>query len=264
MNRKTTTWIFFIFFSILIHLFFFMLFKEKKIIDKKLTYEDVVDMFFKQLVIIDDISDEEYNKQAKYLSQSNKLVLEEKKASLWGEPKNVASSISRDLFNSESLGFLKELAKKDLENNNVSSTYDYLPDVKSGSETILNTAEFIYYSFYRRVELAIVPLWNSYIKTYLDSYADLKSALNAIEYISDVEIVLDSNGNFETMRILKSSGISSFDLAPGDAFMQASPFINPPEGIVGQDGLIRMNWRFVISFNKSYRFGIKYLDPFRY
>jgi len=261
--KTNTKWVFLISISILMHLFFFILIREKKFIDKKVKFEDQLDVFIKQLVIIDEDSDEAYNDQAKYLSKSNKKVLEEKKAKEWGEPKNIKPSISRNIFNQDSNAYLKELAEESLKKNKVSSTYDFLPDVKTGSETVLNTAEFIYYSFYRRIELAIVPLWNSEIKNYLASYSDLKSALNAIEYITDVEIILDEKGNFETMRILKSSGVSGFDLAPGTAFMQASPFFNPPEGIVSQDGYIRMNWRFVISFNKSYRFGVKYLDPFR-
>lgn len=260
--KSNSKWVLLISISLLIHLLFFFLFKEQHVIDKKVKFDDVIDMFFKQLVIIDEDTDEEFNKEAKYLSKSNRKVLDEQKAREWGEPKNIKSSISRNIFNKESLEYLEKLADKNLEKNKVSSTYDFLPDIKSGSETILNTAEFIYYSFYRRIELAIVPLWNSEIKSYLDSYSDLKSTLNAIEYITDVQIILDNIGNFETMKILKSSGVSGFDLAPGTAFMQAAPFINPPEGIVDTDGLIKMNWRFVISFHKSYRFGIKYLDPY--
>lgn len=258
---------------------------------------DISRMNEPQIVNVDYDSKEAFNKTAKYLSKANRRVEEETKASAWGSPKNVRpiSLISKSLqdYKKEAIeSYLKKKAKisadekgmEKIENrekertrqnrkfspvqpqgsvSQESTTFDYLPNVKAGHDTILNTAEFVYYSFYRRVEESIVPVWNTRINEFLTEAA---SSTNRVvikkgEYITDVEAVLDRLGEIRTVKIIRSSGIQGIDNAPGLAFMDASPFVNPPQGMIGPDGLVRMKWRFVVSLVDQFNFGVKQLDP---
>lgn len=265
MKTTKTKWYLAVLVSLLIHFLLLFVSSDKLSIQRKTNYiKDTIDLFVenKQLVIIDDETDESLNKESKFFSKANRKVKNETRASVWGAPKNSKSSINRELFTKEKEAVFSKFIEEKKEG--VSSTYDYLPDIKTGSDTILNTAEFLYYSFYKRVEEAIVPIWNSEITDYLKNYEGVRSSLNAVEYITDVQVTLDEDGYFERMNIIKSSGVAGFDNAPGKAFNEASPFENPPKEMLSDDKKIKMIWRFVITMQKSYKFGIKYLNPFDY
>jgi hypothetical protein len=141
-----------------------------------------------------------------------------------------------------------------------STNYDYLPGVASGDYTILNTAEFIYFSFYKRVEDAVVYLWNRYVTEFIRTRPDVRDNLGKKDYITEVEAVLDSDGNFVSMSVVRTSGVAGLDEAPGKAFMEASPFEHPPTGMIADDGMVRMKWRFIVSIVESLNFKVQEMD----
>ncbi|MCX6111935.1 MAG: hypothetical protein NTY22_01440 [Proteobacteria bacterium] len=228
----------------------------------------------RQIVSIDNqAGDKEANPNARFLSGVNKKVNNETRARLWGRPFNkkmqiVQGILKEDLDNVIGSYMHKRNNKPRNENDSDknysetkdSSTYDYLPDVKEGEITSLNTAEFVYYSFYSRVEDSIVSLWNRYVNDYIMSHPDVRANLGKRDYITEVEAVLDEKGNFMRMNIIRSSGVTGIDLAPGKAFSEASPFENPPKGMIDPDNTIKMKWRFIVSIVEQVRGSMQQMD----
>ena len=276
----------FLFLSAIIH--FIILFF---ILDNKISYKQLLGLNeeekpvevtiinghdYKQIVGLDDNyeGDKEENKDARYLGKVNRRVDKESQARLWGSPKNrmpkVQYIVEQDLEKSigEYMNKKKnhtprmQRSKNDKGDDYGESTnYDYLPGVSSGDYTILNTAEFVYYSFYKRVEDAVVYLWNRYVTEFIRTRPDVRDNLGKKDYITEVETVLDSEGNFVSMSVVRSSGVAGIDEAPGKAFMDASPFSHPPNGMIGDDGLVRMKWRFIVSIVENLNFRIQEIDP---
>ena len=230
---------------------------------------------YRQIIGLDDNyeGDKEENRDARYLGKVNRRVDRESQARLWGRPKNrmpkVQYIVEQDLQKSigEYLNKKKNNPANKHRNKNEngdeygdSTNYDYLPGVASGDYTILNTAEFIYFSFYKRVEEAVVYVWNRYVTEFIRTRPDVRENLGKKDYITEVETVLDSGGNFVSMSIVRSSGVAGIDEAPGKAFMDASPFEHPPTGMIGDDGLVRMKWRFIVSVVENLNFKVQEMD----
>jgi len=289
MRNDRKTWLEFLVLSIFIH--FIVLFF---LLDNKLDYRHLLGLNtpsegrpvevsvidggaqYRQIVGLDDDyeGDKEENQRARYLGKVNRFVDKETQARLWGKPKNrnpkVQYIVEEDLHNAIGSYLDKKKSagqnKKSGTGNDYgeSTNYDYLPGVASGDYTILNTAEFVYFSFYKRVEDAVVYLWNRYVTDFISTRPDVRANLGKKDYITEVEAVLDKEGNFIKMAVVRSSGIAGIDEAPGKAFMEASPFENPPDGMVAGDGFVRMRWRFIVSVVENLRFDIQEVDPNNY
>ena len=232
----------------------------------------------RQIISIDDqIGDKEQNPNTRFLSKVNKKVDQETRARLWGNPFNkkvqtVQGILKKDLDNV--IGdYMQKKNKQETKDKTSdknyseakdSSTYDYLPDVREGEITSLNTAEFVYYSFYKRVEDSIVFLWNRYINEYISTHPEVRANLGKRDYITEIEAVLDGRGNFTRVNIVRSSGVTGLDLAPGRAFSEASPFENPPKGLIGPDDTVRMRWRFIVSVVEQIKGNMQPLDYYNY
>jgi len=186
----------------------------------------------RQVVSIDDEKgDKEQNPNARFLSKVNRRVEEETRARYWGRPKNRVSGVQsileqdiEDAISSYMVG-RKQAKRKNMSSNTgdgygESTTYDYLPGIKPGDKTVLNTSEFVYYSFYRRVQDSVVYVWNKHVSDYVEAHPDVKKNLSNKDYITEVEAILTKDGNFVRMVILKSSGVSGIDEAQGRLFWQ--------------------------------------------
>jgi len=286
MSNESKRWYEFLFLSAIIH--FIILFF---VLDNTFSYKHLKSLIseeeksvevaligpgqYRQIVGLDDDyeGDKEENTSARYLGKVNRKTIAETQARLWGSPKNrvpkVQYIVEKDLQNA--IGdYLSKKRKHEANSgknrmNNASdygdsTNYDYLPGVASGDDTILNTAQFVYFSFYKRVEDAVVYLWNRYVGEFIRTRPDVRENLGKMDYITEVEAVLDSDGNFIKMIVVKSSGVAGIDDAPGRAFMEASPFEHPPKGIISDDGLVRMRWRFIVSIVENLNFRVQELD----
>ncbi|MBN1115318.1 MAG: TonB C-terminal domain-containing protein [Oligoflexia bacterium] len=271
MNKKKRgkQWLEYFILSLAIHILLFYFWGSEmgifqtRIIDPSQPVELYTFERERQIVNIDEDTNEPPNPSARFLSKSNRKVEKQTRAREWGKPKNARSQTFYSVEEQETAKAVDEFVKSKREKaqqNETSQTYDYLPDIAPGEQTILNTAEFIYYSFYRRVEEAIVPLWNDYISAYINTHPDVREKLRKKEYITEVQIVMDREGNFRRLLVVKSSGVAGFDKAPSYAFAEASPFENPPKGMINDNGTLTMKWRFVVSIVESVRYGVEYMD----
>ena len=274
-------WVECIILSTLIHLILLYLFIGDFLLVKYLpeklkapmdVYVVDADQIRRQIVSIDDEKgDEEANPNARFLSKVNKRVDIETRANSWGKPKNrmsgVQTILEQDLdeaISSYIKGRKQKKVQGDGDDYGESTTYDYLPGIRPGDKTMLNTAEIVYYSFYRRVQDSVVYMWNRYVSEYVEKHPDVKKNLGKKDYITEVEAVLDRDGSFIKMVVLRSSGVSGIDEAPGKAFSYASPFHNPPEGMIEEDGYVRMKWRFIVSVVETLKYGVEEINPFNY
>ena len=129
-----------------------------------------------------------------------------------------------------------------------SKTSDYLKDVDKGTETLLSTREFVYYSFYARIRRQLNQHWGGKVREKLTKiFKEGRSIASADDKITKVLITLDRRGELVRVQVLNDSGIRDLDDAAVEAFKEAAPFPNPPEGIVESDGTIKIRWDFILE-----------------
>lgn len=167
-------------------------------------------------------------------------------------------------FHVESEAFL---ASSDLlfQGQKPGQTPDFIAGVEAGSDTLLNTKEFTYYSYYNRMKEQLYWRWTQYLRAedhlfYLIS--DKKSLKNKNLFVTRVFALLSREGEVQDVQVVRSSGEEGLDSAALHAFLKAAPFPNPPLDLVRPDGLIPINKTFYVYipsvgsglFSKSYSF----------
>jgi protein TonB len=129
-----------------------------------------------------------------------------------------------------------------------SATNDFLKDVKDGDRTLLNTKEFVYFSYYRRIRERLEVAWNTKLRSTLDGYVyGQRHLANDRNYVTGVVVVLDRYGKITAVKILQRSGARDLDDAAVSAFNEAGPFPDPPAGLIDKDGRIQIRWDFILQ-----------------
>lgn len=119
---------------------------------------------------------------------------------------------------------------------------DYLKDLPKGEETLLNSKEFRYATFFNRVKRGVSDQWNPG-EVYLrhDPYGNIYGVKDRYTVLN---VVLNSEGQLSDVTVARSSGVGFLDDEAVHAFQLASPFPNPPEGLQEDDGSIRFQFGF--------------------
>lgn len=131
----------------------------------------------------------------------------------------------------------------------LNQTDDHLDEIKIGDKTLLNTREFIYYSYFMRVKEQLRSHWQPQIRHSIQliySQDDRRLASADIKSTS-LRITLDHKGYLKKVELLKTSGFKELDVAAIEAFRAAAPFLNPPSGIIEKDGTIKFQWDFILE-----------------
>lgn len=122
-------------------------------------------------------------------------------------------------------------------------------DVKRGDATQLNTHEFLYTAYLNRIRRLVNFYWNQNLDNLPASVRLVKP-----EYTTRVVAVLDTQGSLESIHVADegTSGSRELDDAVVRAFRVAAPFENPPEGLISDDGLVRLpNMAFTVSLGHA-------------
>lgn len=128
----------------------------------------------------------------------------------------------------------------------VSTSGERLPeDVRIGNFTALNTDRFVYYTFYARVEEQIRNRWVRYVKAAIYGGGDVSIGKN--EFLTNVEIILNRQGEFVRALVHQTSGSKDLDAAPILAFREARMIPNPPREMIKPDGTIRLLYSFSVD-----------------
>lgn len=122
------------------------------------------------------------------------------------------------------------------------------PDIELGQVTALNTDQDIYYSFYRRMAEKVIWPWGQSVEQGVRKLREQGRLGGAQKWITIVEVTLDPKGHVLNIQPLKLSGFWEIDQAPTLAFEQAKQFPNPPEGMLEEDGYIRIKYQFAVYY----------------
>ena len=126
-------------------------------------------------------------------------------------------------------------------------TSDYLETVKPGSETLLNTREFAYFSFYQRVRRQLEQFWEPGLRERIKKIYDRgRQIASERDHSTRLLVVMDDKGIIKRVQVKNTSGVLDLDDAAIEAFNKAGPFPNPPRGMVESDGYVRVEWEFVL------------------
>jgi len=270
--KKQKKWfLFFIFLSLLLHVSVLL---PVFLVDSPSTegtsgsnYSVLIDYPLHQQVV----TQEEFNQLepvkpgGRYLSERNKSVEREVQAVMKGlfyqarhtstdsaqasskKTQRQLNFVSEELSNTIEAPLELELS----ESGKPSQTPDFLPGVKFGSHTLLNTKEFTYYSFFVRVKEQLYWRWLQYFKkdhpSSVISLAREKQRL----FSTYLYAVLSSDGEMQDLMVMDSSGSEVADTAALHAFLSAAPFPNPPAGLVEADGSIHLRQSFHIYISSS-------------
>lgn len=129
-----------------------------------------------------------------------------------------------------------------------SSTSDYLKDLAPGAETMLNTKEYKYFSYYQRIRKQLEQYWEPGLKQRLKAMFERgRSLAEDHEHATRVLVVLDKEGTITKVLVENTSGLLDLDQSAVDAFNRAGPFPNPPQGMVDNDGTVKVEWEFVLK-----------------
>lgn len=130
-----------------------------------------------------------------------------------------------------------------------SSIGEYIPGVEVGEFTALNTDQFTYYSFFARINEQVRNRWVSAIRNYMSTLSQRElEQLSKSDRQTVVEIILTPQGEFSSSVLQHSAGDRALDQTAIEAFRNAAPFLNPPRGMVEEDGLIHLRYGFVVRF----------------
>ena len=270
--KKQKQWfLFFIFLSLLLHVSVLL---TVFLMDSHSIKEASVD---NHLVFVDHplhqqvVTQEEFNqlkpaKPSRYLSEQDKAVEKEVQAVMKGlfhqarhpsanpvqassqKIQRQISSVSEELSNTIKAPLELKLNES---GTKLSQTSDFLPGVALGSHTLLNTKEFIYYSFFVRMKEQLYWRWLQYFKR--DHSSSLVSLAREKQRLFSTYLyaVLSSDGEMQDLMVVDSSGSEVADTAALHAFLSAAPFPNPPEGLVEADGFIHIRQSFHIYVSSS-------------
>ncbi len=139
----------------------------------------------------------------------------------------------------------------------VSATDDHLKDTKLGAQTMLNTREFIYFSYYNRIKSQLQQYWEPKIKAkVMRMFQQGRQLASEQDRITRLRITLNEKGVLVGVAVVNNSGVQELDDAAIEAFRAAAPFPNPPKGIVESDGTIKIDWSFILEAREmpSFRF----------
>ncbi len=126
------------------------------------------------------------------------------------------------------------------------SRNDYIDDVPLGDMTKLNTLQFKYYGFYRRVKQRLEVYWGYEVRKKIEKLFKERRRPVKTESITALSIDLDRKGRIIDIKIRSASGVRELDEAAVKSFNKAGPFPNPPEGML-KNGFARIEWDFVVK-----------------
>ena len=124
-----------------------------------------------------------------------------------------------------------------------SSIENYVATVKPGNQTSLNTAQSPFATYLNGMHNRIHPFFADAFLGSLDGLPK-EHPLNNTKMVTRLEIILTKDGHLKKMGIVKTSGVTAFDIAALDAVNRAAPFGPPPTAIVSKDGNVYLWWEF--------------------
>jgi hypothetical protein len=120
---------------------------------------------------------------------------------------------------------------------------NYVVSVPRGTKTTLNTERPAFSTYVNGMHNDIHPV---FAESFLGSLSKLppKSPLNDPGLVTELEIVLTSDGHIAKMGLMGTSGVQAFDIAALDSVHRSSPLGAAPPAVISPDGLVYLHWEF--------------------
>lgn len=126
---------------------------------------------------------------------------------------------------------------------------DALLDTEEGDSLKLNSRRFSYMDFFNRVRDRVRDQWGpGEVYRQRDPTGRL---LGVQDRLTVLQVTLDADGQLRKVVTVKRSGADFLDREARRAFEAAAPFVNPPAGLVEDDGMIRFQFGFLLEFSTN-------------
>lgn len=172
-----------------------------------------------------------------------------------GKAQNQQSATQQNHLQSEARSELQEPLRPEISDvgRNAqlsnSSIAEYIPEVRKGGFTALNTDQFLHYTFYARTNEQIRNRWISQIDQFLEKTSQSEINRLALKVQnSQVEIILNPQGQFIKALIHQKAENPGLDESAIMSFRMASPLNNPPSEMIEADGFIHLHYGFYLQF----------------
>lgn len=124
-----------------------------------------------------------------------------------------------------------------------SSLENFIPEVKPGNQTALNTRAAPFAAYIARMHRSIHNLWGFGILEEWDEKSS-SNLFNNPNLLTVLEIRLNPDGTVDKVTPIKTSGYLPYDAAAIDVAFQAGPYPDPPREIRSKNGKIYLHWSF--------------------
>ncbi|HEX9050953.1 MAG TPA: energy transducer TonB [Anaeromyxobacter sp.] len=125
---------------------------------------------------------------------------------------------------------------------------DRLDGVDEGEGTFLNTRGWKYATYFNRIKQQVAAAWDP--MSPLDARDPDRSMFGYKDRYTLLGVTLDDTGHVKNLVVEQTSGAEFLDRAALTAFRTAQPFVNPPRGIVDQNGEIRFSFGFFLEVGR--------------
>lgn len=125
---------------------------------------------------------------------------------------------------------------------------DYVKDINQSDRTLLNTKEFVFFSYFQRIRSRLDRAWVPILRQKLVRlYRSGRHLASEMDHTTQVVVILNPQGAVVRVKIMGQSGNEELDDAAIGAFNAAGPFPNPPNGIIDANREIQIPWEFVLK-----------------
>jgi TonB family protein len=123
---------------------------------------------------------------------------------------------------------------------------DDLRDVDEGNETLLNSRSFKYAGFLNRVKETVGRVWTQKVQDAAGSRDPTGQLYSYKDRRTVIEFTLDRQGEITDVKVATSSGVPYLDSVAVEAFKVVERFPNPPPGLLGGQGEVRLPFAFTL------------------
>lgn len=125
---------------------------------------------------------------------------------------------------------------------------EYVKGLEQASQSMLNTKEFIFYSYFERVRKQLDQAWQPLLRErILAIYRKGRRLSSDADYTTRTMVTLNNHGDIVRVRVLEQSGAHDLDDVAIDALNRAGPYPNPPQGLVDTSGTVEIRWDFILK-----------------
>lgn len=171
---------------------------------------------------------------------------------LFGQDDNAAKALAQKARSAHTGKFTRRLEQ------GRSALENFIPEVQPGNQTALNARASPFAAFVASMHRNIHELWGWGFLSDLEGRS-VSDPLNNRELWTRLEIVLNADGTINNVKVIRTSGLSMFDVSAVDVIYSAGPYPEPPREIRSANGKIYLHWAFHRDERQCATFGA---DPF--